>query len=137
MNFFSEKLELAGRWPPRNSFSDDYQQLVPAILKENEPSYLFCRFDVVGPHGLSWLMISYCPDSAPVRLKMLYASTRATVKSEFGDHYISEEKHCSTKVTEIENLIFLSLREGMGYSSVLFRIFYVHFIIGGSIVAEY
>ena len=45
---------------------------------------LFCsRFD--------FLFISYSPDFAHVREKMLYASTRATLKTLFGNGYIKWE----------------------------------------------
>lgn len=43
-------------------------------------------------------MLSWSPDSAPVRQKMLYASTKATLKQEFGSAHIKDEMHATLKV---------------------------------------
>lgn len=45
-----------------------------------------------------WMLISWSPDDAPVRHKMLYASTKATLKQEFGSGQIKEELHGTVKV---------------------------------------
>lgn len=44
---------------------------------------------------------------------MLYASTKATLKQEFGSSQIKEEIHCTVKVIVLEN--FLSLVEKLTY----------------------
>lgn len=44
------------------------------------------------------MLISWSPDDAPVRQKMLYASTKATLKQEFGSGQITEELHGTVKV---------------------------------------
>ncbi|KAG8194422.1 hypothetical protein JTE90_011032 [Oedothorax gibbosus] len=41
--------------------------------------------------GYEWLFISWSPDNSPVRQKMLYASTKATLKKEFGSGQIKDE----------------------------------------------
>ncbi|KAL1116846.1 hypothetical protein AAG570_005316 [Ranatra chinensis] len=46
--------------------------------------------------GYSWLLISWSPDDSPIRQKMLYASTKATLKHEFGRGQIKEELHATT-----------------------------------------
>lgn len=52
------------------------------------------RFDVKSDtKNYDWLLISWCPDVAPIRQKMLYASTKATLKQEFGSAKIKEELH--------------------------------------------
>jgi len=54
----------------------------------------FLRFDVKSDtKNYDWLLISWCPDVAPIRQKMLYASTKATLKQEFGSAKIKEELH--------------------------------------------
>lgn len=48
-----------------------------------------------------WMLISWSPDDAPVRQKMLYASTKATLKQEFGSGQIKEELHGTVKVWQL------------------------------------
>lgn len=45
------------------------------------------------------MFISYVPDFAQVRQKMLYAATRATLKQEFGGGQIKDELHGTTMVS--------------------------------------
>jgi len=47
--------------------------------------------------GYDWLLISWTPDTATIRSKMLYASTKATLKTEFGSSHIKEELHATDK----------------------------------------
>lgn len=46
--------------------------------------------------GHSWLLLSWTPESATIRHKMLYASTKATLKTEFGSAHIKEEINATT-----------------------------------------
>ncbi|CAG5118884.1 unnamed protein product [Candidula unifasciata] len=55
------------------------------------PCYILYRFDSRNNAGYEWLLISWTPDFAPVRQKMLYAATRATMKSLFGGGQIKDE----------------------------------------------
>ncbi|CAF4300229.1 unnamed protein product, partial [Rotaria sp. Silwood2] len=48
--------------------------------------------------GHNWLLIVYIPDDAKVRERMLYASTVATLKREFGLTYITQEIRASSVV---------------------------------------
>lgn len=52
------------------------------------------------------MLISWSPDTAPVRQKMLYASTKATLKLEFGSGDIKEELHATTLVSLLNNFNF-------------------------------
>lgn len=45
-----------------------------------------------------WILIFWSPDNSPVRQKMLYASTKATLKQEFGTANIKEEIHATVLV---------------------------------------
>jgi hypothetical protein len=56
------------------------------------------RLDTKMSLGYSWLLLSWIPDTATIRLKMLYASTKSTLKTEFGSSYIEEEVHATSKV---------------------------------------
>ena len=44
----------------------------------------------------SWILIFYSPDSCKTRTKMLYASTKSTLKNEFGSGNISMEYFATT-----------------------------------------
>ena len=44
-----------------------------------------------------WVLITWSPEDSPVRQKMLYASTKATLKQEFGGSQITEELFGTSK----------------------------------------
>ncbi len=46
-----------------------------------------------GGDGASWILMSHVPDQCKVKDKMLYASTRATVKRTLGANFFAEEMH--------------------------------------------
>lgn len=77
--------ELSGSW------DRDYDSNVLPLLDETQPCYILYRLDTQNAQGFEWLFISWSPDNSPVRLKMLYAATRATVKKEFGGGHIKDE----------------------------------------------
>lgn len=86
-----EKLELAHSDPPDGTWEQDYDKLVLAHLDEQQPCYLLYRLDEKNSLGYTYIFISWSPDFSPVRQKMLYAATRATLKQEFGGGQIKEE----------------------------------------------
>ncbi len=57
-------------------FASDFDLLSP-LLEPNTPAYILYRQDP--PNSSTFILYSYVPDSSPVRQKMLYASTRATL----------------------------------------------------------
>uniref|UniRef100_A0A671QR54 Twinfilin n=1 Tax=Sinocyclocheilus anshuiensis TaxID=1608454 RepID=A0A671QR54_9TELE len=57
----------------------------------HEPCYILYRLDTKNAQGYEWLFISWSPDQSPVRQKMLYAATRATVKKEFGGGHVKDD----------------------------------------------
>nr|XP_056712507.1 twinfilin-2 isoform X2 [Euleptes europaea] len=77
--------ELSQRW------DKDYDSFVLPLLDELQPCYILYRLDTQNAQGYEWLFISWSPDNSPVRLKMLYAATRATVKKEFGGGHVKDE----------------------------------------------
>ncbi|XP_034852392.1 toll-like receptor 9 isoform X3 [Mirounga leonina] len=77
--------ELMGRW------DQDYDRAVLPLLDAQEPCYLLYRLDSQNAQGFEWLFLAWSPDNSPVRRKMLYAATRATVKKEFGGGHIKDE----------------------------------------------
>jgi twinfilin-like protein len=56
------------------------------------------RLDSKDNAGFNWLLFFWSPDHSPVREKMLYASTKATLKKEFGASQIKEEVFATTLV---------------------------------------
>ncbi|XP_042679657.1 twinfilin-2 isoform X2 [Centrocercus urophasianus] len=75
----------------------DYDAFVLPLLDEQQPCYVLYRLDSQNAQGYEWLFISWSPDNSPVRLKMLYAATRATVKKEFGGGHIKDEMFGTVK----------------------------------------
>lgn len=63
----------------------------------------YFRLDTKNTSGYEWLLISWIPDIASVRQKMLYASTKATLKQEFGTAHIKEEMHATVMVIKTQN----------------------------------
>lgn len=51
----------------------------------------YCRLDSEAHGGYEWVLLSWSPDDSPVREKMLYASTKATLRKEFGATQIKDE----------------------------------------------
>lgn len=76
-----------------NIWDKNYDKLVIPLVEENQPCYILYRLDTKNEMGYEWLFISWSPDTSPIREKMLYASTKATLKQEFGTAQIKEEVH--------------------------------------------
>lgn len=70
---------------------EDYDRCVLSAIEEKEACYVLYRLDSQNAQGYNYLFISYSPDFAHVRQKMLYAGTRATLKSTFGVAYVADE----------------------------------------------
>ncbi|XP_076344198.1 twinfilin-1-like isoform X1 [Tachypleus tridentatus] len=92
-----EQLTLQGFKEPRGSWEEDYESFVCQFIEERQPCYLFYRLDSQMDTGCDWVLISWSPDNSPVREKMLYASTKASLKKEFGGSYIKYELFATTK----------------------------------------
>lgn len=86
-----EELVLDGSFESKGSWQDDYDKSVLPFLEYQQPCYIFFRLDCQNEAGYEWLFICWSPDNSPVRQKMLYASTKATLKKEFGGGQIKHE----------------------------------------------
>lgn len=93
---FLEVLTHAYHKEVKHSWEKDFEKYLAEIIEENQPCYVLFRLDSKNASGYEWLFISWSPDTAPVRQKMLYASTKATLKQEFGTGQIKEEIHGTT-----------------------------------------
>ncbi|XP_071078269.1 toll-like receptor 9 isoform X3 [Desmodus rotundus] len=86
-----EQLVLGASREPVGSWDQDYDRAVLPLLDAQQPCYLLYRLDSKNAQGFEWLFLAWSPDNSPVRLKMLYAATRATVKKEFGGGHVKDE----------------------------------------------
>nr|KAF6476741.1 twinfilin actin binding protein 2 [Rousettus aegyptiacus] len=86
-----EQLVLGASREPVGSWDQDYDRVVLPLLDGQQPCYLLYRLDSRNAQGFEWLFLAWSPDNSPVRLKMLYAATRATVKKEFGGGHVKDE----------------------------------------------
>ncbi|KAF8609999.1 actin depolymerizing protein [Ceratobasidium sp. AG-I] len=73
--------------------SQEFSQLQD-ILEDNVPAYILARTDDADN---TWLFISYVPDSAKVRDKMLYASTRGALTKALGDQRFKDNIFATSK----------------------------------------
>ncbi|XP_030275242.1 twinfilin-2b isoform X3 [Sparus aurata] len=76
---------------PAQSWDKDYDQFLLPLLTPQEPCYILYRLDSQNAQGYEWIFIAWSPDQSPVRQKMVYAATRATLKKEFGGGHIKDE----------------------------------------------
>lgn len=67
-----------------------------ALIDPDVPCYLLIRMDTKSSLDYDWFLFSWIPETATTRQKMLYASTKATLKNEFGSAHIKEEMHGTT-----------------------------------------
>lgn len=82
--------------PPTASHTEAQDfQLLDDILKDDQPAYVLYRLG--DQADKDWLFISYVPDQAKVRDKMLYASTRATISRQLGDSNFKDSMFATTK----------------------------------------
>jgi len=99
VSIVDEELSLSGHEKHHKSWKDDFEKVVKQFILPEVPCYVLYRFDVKSDtKNYDWLLISWCPDVAPIRQKMLYASTKATLKQEFGSAKIKEELHGTSMV---------------------------------------
>lgn len=75
-----------------NELAQDLPKLQD-ILQDDTPSYILARTDAESV----WMFISYVPDSAKVRDKMLYASTRGALTKALGDQRFKDSIFATSK----------------------------------------
>ncbi|KAJ8257382.1 hypothetical protein GJAV_G00185000 [Gymnothorax javanicus] len=92
-----EQLVLGAYREPSQSWDRDYDHFLLPLLDAKEPCYVLYRLDSQNAQGYEWIFISWSPDQSPVRQKMLYAATRATVKKEFGGGHVKDELFGTTE----------------------------------------
>lgn len=86
-----ESLVVTNSAAMRDDWRADYDELILPMLDSARPSYILYKLDTVSQFGHDWVLINWMPEDAIIRDKMLYASTRATLRRQFGDHLLKEE----------------------------------------------
>lgn len=93
-----EQLVECGLESASGTWENDFDK-VGTLLKDKEACYVFYKFDRNPEDEVTkWLLVIYIPDNAPVRSKMLFASTKSTLKTEFGGaQFIVDEVNATIK----------------------------------------
>ncbi|KAI1384777.1 actin depolymerizing protein [Hypoxylon trugodes] len=76
-----------------SSFADDLKEKLAPYLKPDEALYILLRRHADAPYLIA---ITYVPDSAKVRQKMLFASTRLTLVRELGSEHFRDTIFATT-----------------------------------------
>jgi twinfilin-like protein len=87
----SEQLVLDGHEHSNGKLEQDFNQFVKRLVLDKQPCYLLIRLDTKNTvtKAYDWHLIVWSPELSPVREKMLYASTKATLKKEFGTSHLT------------------------------------------------
>ncbi|KNC73381.1 hypothetical protein SARC_14059, partial [Sphaeroforma arctica JP610] len=84
---YTEQLVQKDTAKTEGDFQADYEAKLVPLIEQGKAGYYFMRTDKTQAGEVAlhlWILIVYVPDSTPVRQKMLYASTKSTVRREFG-----------------------------------------------------
>jgi len=84
-------LELDCEQEAAGSWEEDWDRTVPGEIDPDQPCFILYRLDEKDSSGYRWIFLSWSPDHANTRQKMLYASTKATFKKEFGQGQFKDE----------------------------------------------
>jgi len=91
-------LELACEHQTRGTWEEDWEKTVTKEIDPDQPCFILYRLDEKDASGgFLWVFISWSPDHANTRQKMLYASTKATFKKEFGQGQFKDEYFASMR----------------------------------------
>jgi len=91
-------LEVVSQHPARESWTSDWDSMIPKEIDQDQPCFIFFRLDERDASGsFGWVLLSWSPDHANIRQKMLYASTKATLKQEFGQGQIKEDYYANMR----------------------------------------
>jgi len=90
-----------------SDFQSDFDLSLTGLVKDGESCYIFIR---KSENTKDWIFVSFTPENSTVKEKMLYSSTRSTMKLEFGGTYICFE-YSATTVDEVTLKGYLSAKE--------------------------
>ncbi|KAG0196882.1 Twinfilin-1 [Mortierella sp. GBA30] len=94
VSIVNESLEDDGVFDIKGTFEQDFD-LVHENLAEKQPAYFLVR---LGDNASSeWIFLCYVPDVAPIRQKMIYAATRASLTKDLGDSHFKDSIYGTNK----------------------------------------
>jgi twinfilin len=73
----------------KGSWEEDIE-LVSPLCEKDTPCYILFKKET-DAGGIAWVMFTYVPDTAKVKPKMLYASTRAPLKIQLGQSQFTDD----------------------------------------------
>lgn len=90
---------------------EDFDEITSLIEEEKDkPAYFLVKLDdadaetpstsTSSSSSSSWCLCTYVPDTAQVRSKMLYSSTKATLSKQLGDSNFKYSLHASLPVSQ-------------------------------------
>lgn len=92
-----EELILVSHRDVKKDWEKDFDKLIQPEIEEDIPCFILYRLDVKTAEGAyAWMLISWIPEISTIRQKMIYASTKSTLKLEFGSSYLKEEYHATS-----------------------------------------
>ncbi|ESN92493.1 hypothetical protein HELRODRAFT_89391, partial [Helobdella robusta] len=97
----SENLSLEKVIKPIGTWQQDFDNAVLPCLKVNQPCYILYKLDSRYQQDGSpeWLLITYVPDTTQTREKMIYASTKMTMKKAISALHIKYD-YAATTINE-------------------------------------
>lgn len=86
-------LALLERTSPTSTFATDLTTQLAPHLQPKTPLYILLRRHAAAPHLTA---VTYVPDAAPVRSKMLFASSRLTLVRDLGSEHVRDTIFATT-----------------------------------------
>ncbi|KAF9155901.1 hypothetical protein BG015_008150 [Linnemannia schmuckeri] len=95
VSIINESLEDDGLFDIQGTFEKDFA-IMHENLAEKQPAYFLVR---LGDSKASseWIFLCYVPDVAPIRQKMIYAATRASLTKDLGDSHFTDSIYGTNK----------------------------------------
>ncbi|KAF9930638.1 Twinfilin-1 [Mortierella alpina] len=94
VSIINEALEDDGTFDINGTFEQDFG-IVHENLAEKQPSYFLVRLG--DGNSSEWIFLCYVPDVAPIRQKMIYAATRASLTRDLGDSHFKDSIYGTNK----------------------------------------
>ncbi|CAI5708789.1 unnamed protein product [Peronospora destructor] len=105
----NESFVLSASGPATSEPHDDVAQLVASSLDAEQAAFvLLCPDTTVS--ALRWVLLAFVPESVSVRDRMLYSSSRDSLKKQLGLNYFSGEFH-ATELSDVTWESFLEARK--------------------------
>ncbi|KAH9283804.1 Twinfilin-1 [Echinococcus granulosus] len=94
MQIEDEQIKLRKMIPVKDSWEDEFDRSILPLLDSKTASYILYRLDSKNNLGYEWILLTWIPNETHVWQKTLYASTRATIRRQFGDGYLADDLLC-------------------------------------------